>query len=135
MNINRALTPDIAHAVEDDIDFPPASAEEKEMQANRLKAAVLWTVGNLCDEEADARCVTFSREYVAVLAQLAFEHAETIARDLEDFSRHAKRSTIQTDDVLLYARQQPDVQAHLSSLAESIAREKKVASAKRKRLT
>lgn len=36
--------------------------------------------------------------------------AENVAVDLESFSRHAGRSTVTTDDVLLLARKNPDLQ-------------------------
>ncbi|KNC77206.1 hypothetical protein SARC_10325 [Sphaeroforma arctica JP610] len=117
---------------EDDSLDIPASLEDRKVRANRLKAAVLWTVGNICDEEANERSVTFSREFVAVLALLTFEHAETIAGDLEAFSRHAKRNTVNGDDVLLQMRNSPEIKQHLSAMLETIMTEKKSAIQKRK---
>lgn len=44
--------------------------------------------------------------YVLSLAKLP---AESVAIDLENFSRHARRSTVQTEDVVLLARKNPDL--------------------------
>lgn len=44
----------------------------------------------------------------AALASLVYKQAEFLAKDLELFARHARRSTIQVEDVKLCARRNPE---------------------------
>ncbi|XP_042809715.1 centromere protein S-like isoform X1 [Panthera tigris] len=70
----------------------------------RLKAAVHYTVGCLCEEVASDREIRFSKQTIAAISELTFRQCENFAKDLEMFARHAKRSTINTEDVKLLAR-------------------------------
>lgn len=57
------------------------------MLLQRLKAAVHYTVGRICDESAAEQEVEFDRQFVAVLAEATFKQSQTIARDLELFAK------------------------------------------------
>lgn len=46
--------------------------------------------------------------------------AENVALDLESFSRHAKRTTIQTDDVLLLARRNADLHGIIKDFIDEL---------------
>lgn len=46
--------------------------------------------------------------------------AENVAVDLESFSRHAGRSTVTTDDVLLLARKNPDLQQLMGEYVDQL---------------
>ncbi|XP_021099285.1 centromere protein S isoform X3 [Heterocephalus glaber] len=70
----------------------------------RLKAAVHYTVGCLCQEVEADKEVQFSKQTIAAISEMTFQQCENFARDLEMFARHAKRSTINTEDVKLLAR-------------------------------
>ncbi|XP_004639707.1 centromere protein S [Octodon degus] len=70
----------------------------------RLKAAVHYTVGCLCQEVTEDKEMQFSKQTIAAISEMTFRQCETFARDLEMFARHAKRSTINTEDVKLLAR-------------------------------
>ena len=48
-----------------------------------------------------------------------------MARDLEAFSAHAKRTTINPSDVRLVARRQPSMQTRLDELTTSLEENKK----------
>ena len=48
-----------------------------------------------------------------------------MARDLEAFSAHAKRATINPSDVRLVARRQPSMQTRLDELTTSLEENKK----------
>jgi len=101
-----------------------------------LKAAVELTVGDLCGEVGSEVGVEFSRELVATLSLVVVGKIERTATDLEAFAGHARRSTIQTEDVKLLTRRNTELTKHLTS--QSIERiganaEKKAAvAAKRK---
>ncbi|XP_004411190.1 PREDICTED: centromere protein S [Odobenus rosmarus divergens] len=82
----------------------------------RLKAAVHYTVGCLCEEVASDRGMPFSKQTIAAVSELTFRQCETFAKDLEMFARHAKRSTINTEDVKLLARRSNSL--HLQEVLE-----------------
>ncbi|XP_006885826.1 PREDICTED: centromere protein S [Elephantulus edwardii] len=82
----------------------------------RLKAAVHYTVGRLCEEVASDKEIQFSKQTIAAISELTFRQCENFAKDLEMFARHAKRSTINTDDVKLLARRSNSL--HQQEVAE-----------------
>ncbi|VDL98592.1 unnamed protein product [Schistocephalus solidus] len=63
-------------------------------------------------------------EVVGLATEAAYRFCQVLATDLEAFSRHAHRSTITTDDLLLFARRNP----HLSDYIEAKAADLKPAS-------
>ncbi|KAL5966207.1 Centromere protein S [Taenia solium] len=48
-------------------------------------------------------------EIASFVTENAFRFAQLLVTDLESFARHAKRSTINQDDVLLFARRNPQL--------------------------
>uniref|UniRef100_A0AAR2KE81 Centromere protein S n=1 Tax=Pygocentrus nattereri TaxID=42514 RepID=A0AAR2KE81_PYGNA len=70
----------------------------------RLKAAIHYTVGRLCQQAAADHEREFSRQAIAALAEITFRQCDIFATDLEAFARHAKRQTVTADDVKLLAR-------------------------------
>ncbi|KAM9758486.1 centromere protein S isoform 1-T1 [Menidia menidia] len=70
----------------------------------RLKAAVHYTVGRLCQRAGQEHRREFSRQAVAAIAETAFRQCDVFAKDLEAFARHAKRSIVSAEDVKLAAR-------------------------------
>ncbi|KAJ1145185.1 hypothetical protein NDU88_011476, partial [Pleurodeles waltl] len=87
----------------------------------RLKAAVHYTVGSLCQEMAEEKQVHFSKQTIAALSEVTFRQCETFARDLEMFARHAKRSTINAEDVKLLARRSTALFAFITHKSEALA--------------
>ncbi|CAN2388078.1 resolution of meiotic recombination intermediates [Pristimantis euphronides] len=86
-----------------------------------MKAAFHYTVGNLCQDIADDKQVTFSKQAIGAISETAFRQCETFAKDLEMFARHAKRSTINIDDVKLLSRRSRSLHAHISTYGDDIA--------------
>uniref|UniRef100_A0A8C5W9H8 Centromere protein S n=1 Tax=Leptobrachium leishanense TaxID=445787 RepID=A0A8C5W9H8_9ANUR len=87
----------------------------------RLKAAVHYTVGGLCQDVADDKEIQFSKQATAAVSEITFRQCETFAKDLEMFARHAKRSTISMDDVKLLARRSRSLHMHICKRSEEIA--------------
>ncbi|KAJ8123249.1 hypothetical protein ONZ43_g757 [Nemania bipapillata] len=73
----------------------------------RLKAALWFAVGKMVDEETLRRNRNVTPQFI-----------ENIALDLESFSRHAGRSTITTDDVLLLARRNGDLHSIIKDFVD-----------------
>ncbi|XDV35434.1 hypothetical protein PO909_005383 [Leuciscus waleckii] len=70
----------------------------------RLKAAVHYTVGSLCQHIAADCEKQITKQTIAAIAETAFRQCDIFAKDLEAFARHAKRHTVTVDDVKLTAR-------------------------------
>ncbi|KAB0391649.1 hypothetical protein E2I00_004844, partial [Balaenoptera physalus] len=87
----------------------------------RLKAAVHYTVGHLCEEVASDKEMQFSKQTIAAISEVTFQQCENFARDLEMFARHAKRSTINTEDVKLLARRSNSLLKYITEKNEDIA--------------
>nr|XP_019602251.1 PREDICTED: centromere protein S [Rhinolophus sinicus] len=87
----------------------------------RLKAAVHYTVGCLCQEVASDKEVPLSKQTIAAIAEVTFRQCENFAKDLEMFARHAKRSTINTEDVKLLARRSNSLLRYITEKNEEIA--------------
>ncbi|XP_075406940.1 centromere protein S isoform X2 [Tenrec ecaudatus] len=111
-----------------------ASAEEQQrLTYQQLKAAVHYTVGCLCKEVAADREMQFSKQTVAAISEVTFRQCENFAKDLELFARHAKRSTINTDDVKLLARRSNSLLKYITEKNEEIAQVNLEQKAKKKK--
>ena len=69
-----------------------------------LRAAVGLTVSDICSQLKTELGLDFSPEVVAALTALTVEKNKRSAEDLEAFAQHAKRSTINVEDVKLLTR-------------------------------
>ncbi|KAF9909444.1 hypothetical protein EC991_008583 [Linnemannia zychae] len=74
-------------------------SDNEEGPRERLKAAVWYTVGEICNTEKEKLNVAITPQLIASLTEIVYAQAETLGKDLEMFARHAKRSTINADDV------------------------------------
>ncbi|XP_046880683.1 centromere protein S [Hypomesus transpacificus] len=93
--------------------------EEEHLQ--RLKAAVHFTVGRLCDSLGEDHEKTFSRQVIAALAETTFRQCDIFAKDLEAFARHAKRNTVSVEDVKLAARRSTSLSNFIHRKSEELA--------------
>uniref|UniRef100_A0A803TLQ4 Centromere protein S n=1 Tax=Anolis carolinensis TaxID=28377 RepID=A0A803TLQ4_ANOCA len=73
-------------------------------ETQRLRAAVHYTVGCLCEEVSKDKETQFSKQAIACISEITFRQCEMFAKDLEMFARHAKRTTVNVEDVKLLAR-------------------------------
>ncbi|KAJ7306363.1 hypothetical protein JRQ81_009707 [Phrynocephalus forsythii] len=78
--------------------------EEALSDTERLRAAFHYTVACLCEDVAEDKERQFSKQAIAAISETTFRQCEIFAKDLELFARHAKRSTINVEDVKLLAR-------------------------------
>ncbi|XP_027513805.1 centromere protein S-like [Corapipo altera] len=98
-----------------------AGGEERLLLTQRLKAAVHYTVGCLCQEVEEDKDIRFSKQSIAAISEITFRQCETFARDLEMFARHAKRSTINTEDVKLLARRSSSLLKYITQKSDELA--------------
>ncbi|XP_036901170.1 centromere protein S [Sturnira hondurensis] len=111
-----------------------AEEQQRFSYQQRLKAAVHYTVGSLCAEAASDSGVQLSKQTVAAIAEVTFRQCESFARDLEMFARHAKRSTINTEDVKLLARRSNSLLKYITEKNEEIAQFNTERKTKKKKL-
>ncbi|XP_010626402.1 centromere protein S [Fukomys damarensis] len=107
--------------------------QERFSYQQRLKAAVHYTVGRLCQEVAEDKEVQFSKQTIAAISEMTFRQCENFARDLEMFARHAKRSTINTEDVKLLARRSNSLLKYITEKNEELAQLNQERKAKKKK--
>ncbi|KAM3878011.1 centromere protein S [Diretmus argenteus] len=98
---------------------------EKEATHQKLKAAVHYTVGRLCQRVGEDEGKVFSRHVIAAISETAFRQCEIFAKDLEAFARHAKRSTVSSDDVKLVARRSSALSIFIQKRSEEINQEQR----------
>ncbi|XP_054705343.1 centromere protein S isoform X2 [Grus americana] len=87
----------------------------------RLKAAVHYTVGCLCQDVAEDKDMQFSKQAIAAISEITFRQCDNFAKDLEMFARHAKRSTVNTEDVKLLARRSNSLLKYITQKSEELA--------------
>ncbi|CAO3613223.1 unnamed protein product [Cunninghamella blakesleeana] len=95
-------------------------AERDKEQEKRLQIAVWKVVDQICKEESSKLGLAISKEYIVSLATLVYKQMETFGLDVEAFTRHAHRSTINMDDVLLCARRNDDLYELLTEKSNEI---------------
>ncbi|XP_035518600.1 centromere protein S [Morone saxatilis] len=109
---------------------------DKEEAHQRLKAAVHYTVSRICQKMGEDHRREFSRQVIAAIAETTVRQCDIFAKDLEAFARHAKRSTVSTEDVKLVARRSTALSIYIQNKSEELNQEqrdlKKKSTGKRK---
>jgi len=70
----------------------------------RLKASLWFSIGKIVDEETARLKTTATPQFLGAMTEMVWAQIENVAQDLESFSRHAGRTTVTTDDVMLITR-------------------------------
>ncbi|XP_066492981.1 centromere protein S [Tiliqua scincoides] len=94
--------------------------QEREQLLERLQAAFHYTVACLCEEVAEDKEIQFSKQAIAAISEITFRQCEIFAKDLEMFARHAKRSTINLEDVKLLARRSNSLLRYITQKSEEL---------------
>ncbi|KAI5839947.1 kinetochore component CENP-S-domain-containing protein, partial [Morchella snyderi] len=84
----------------------------------RLKSALWFTIGKIVDAECVTLKVNATPQFIAALTELVWAQLENVGRDLESFAKHAGRTTVNTDDVLLLARRNDGLEELLRGFVE-----------------
>ncbi|CAH2048473.1 unnamed protein product, partial [Iphiclides podalirius] len=88
---------------------------EKLTKSQKLRASLHRDVMAICKETCHLVGMEMEKPAMEVVAELLYKKIKIYALDLEAFAKHAKRSTINADDVLLLARRNPSLKAHLKT--------------------
>jgi len=81
--------------------------------AKRLKSALWLSLGRLIDAHSLLHGTNATPQFIGSLTELVYAQIQSASRDLESFAKHAGRSTVTTDDVLLLARRNDGLQTLL----------------------
>ena len=123
-------TSDIEDDEDDDKENDP---KEESPTSIRLKSALYYTIGKILESETKKHDKSFTKEYLACLTDLVSDQCASFARDVEAFSRHGKRTTVNMDDVKLIARKNDGLVKCLDEHAQKISGEQKSKGKGRKR--
>lgn len=85
----------------------------------RLKAALWYSIGQMVDDESIRSNTNATPQYISALTELAWSQLESVAKDLEAFAKHAGRSQINADDVMLLTRRNEGLEAVLRSYLDN----------------
>ncbi|XP_039090939.1 centromere protein S isoform X2 [Hyaena hyaena] len=110
-----------------------AEEQQRFSYRQRLKAAVHYNVGCLCEEVASDKEIQFIKQTIAAISEVTFRQCENFAKDLEMFARHAKRSTINTEDVKLLARRSNSLLKYITEKNEELTQFNSEQRAKKKK--
>jgi len=92
--------------------------EDEDPMREKLKASLWFSIGKMVDEEAALLNTTATPQFIGAMTEMVWAQLENAAIDLESFSRHAGRTTITTDDVLLMTRKNEALQGILRDFVE-----------------
>ncbi|PVH73160.1 hypothetical protein DL98DRAFT_520104 [Cadophora sp. DSE1049] len=92
--------------------------EDEDPMREKLKASLWFSIGKMVDEEAALLNTTATPQFIGAMTEMVWAQLENAAIDLEAFSRHAGRTTITTDDVLLMTRKNEALQGILKNFVE-----------------
>eukprot|EP00117_Sycon_ciliatum_P041324 scpid99468/ scgid1025/ Centromere protein S len=76
----------------------------KEEKIQQLKNSLHKTTASICTGLEKELGQQFSPAFVKAMAEASYHFAETVAKDVEAFRKHAKRATAMVDDVKLCTR-------------------------------
>lgn len=97
-----------------------APSEAAFAQTQRLKAALHYSIGKTYEEVASDHGMKVNREMMAAVTEMVYEQCRLVSHDLELFAKHAKRTTVNTDDVLLMCRRNPSLVKLMREEAEKL---------------
>lgn len=100
-----------------------------------LRSALVHAVGTICELERGERGLPMEPNAVPTMTFVLEQFVKVLAVDLSAFAKHAKRSAIGVDDVLLCARRNPELARALSEFVESndLAKKKQAAPKKQQK--
>jgi centromere protein S len=91
---------------------------------NAIDEHIHFDVHHIAQAVEQVQQITFSKQMIFCVKELAITYAEQIASDLQAFATHAKRSNIHVDDVLLKARSNANLKLYLSDFNSASAAQK-----------
>ncbi|XP_034832025.1 centromere protein S-like [Maniola hyperantus] len=95
------------------------TAFENLSTSDKIRIALHKDVNSICKESCHYRGFEITTQAMAIIAELVCKKLSVYGSDLEAFAKHAKRTTINSEDVKLLVRRNPSLKAHLNKLCKS----------------
>ncbi|XP_076825354.1 centromere protein S-like [Clavelina lepadiformis] len=90
--------------------------KSEEITEEKFKQVIHHTTAKICQEVSEETGIVYSKQAIATLAEICYRQSEMFAKDLELFTRHARRKKISADDVLMLARKTSSLHRHLEQM-------------------
>ncbi|XP_077295945.1 centromere protein S-like [Arctopsyche grandis] len=87
----------------------------------KLRLTLQRDVQAICQEACQILELDIQDHAVDLIAELAWNNLQVYATDLEQFAKHAKRSTINTEDIKLLVRRNSTLKSYVTGCAENIS--------------
>ena len=98
--------------------YAPPSIPHPANHTQRLKSALWYSIGHIVDEESLKLGVNATPQFIGALTELVWAQVQSAGGDLEAFAKHAGRSKIRMEDVMLLVRRNEDLAGILRGSAE-----------------
>ncbi|EED13449.1 apoptosis-inducing TAF9-like domain 1 family protein, putative [Talaromyces stipitatus ATCC 10500] len=92
--------------------------EENQALKERFKSALWLAIGKIVDEETIQLGVNATPQFIGALTEMVWAQIESVSQDLEAFAKHAGRSTININDVMLLARRNEGLESILRAFID-----------------
>lgn len=102
----------------------PDLTQHNVVNEERLKAALWHSIGKTVDAVGLEGNVNATPQFIGSLTELVHAKITTAAIDLEAFAKHADRSTINSKDVLLLARNNEGLEDILKEKVKAVKSKK-----------
>ncbi|XP_068633606.1 centromere protein S-like [Battus philenor] len=89
-------------------------------KSQRTRATLHRDVISICNEACHLLGLEMTKPAMEIIAELLYKKITVYGLDLEAFAKHAKRSTINGDDVKLLVRRNPSLKTHLSGILSNL---------------
>ncbi|XP_045498361.1 centromere protein S-like isoform X1 [Colias croceus] len=91
----------------------------------KARAALHRDVRAICTEACHFLGMEITKPAMEIIAELVYKKLEVYGSDLESFAKHAKRATVNSDDVKLLVRRNPSLKTHLNGITCNSATKEK----------
>ncbi|KAK5112098.1 hypothetical protein LTR62_004440 [Meristemomyces frigidus] len=100
--------------------------DDAQQKEENLKAALWYNIGQTVDAVTLSQDLNATPHFIGGLSEMCWAQIETIAQDLEAFAKHAGRTTINVDDVVLLGRRNEGLAAVLQAERKAVRERDKV---------
>ncbi|XP_069675920.1 centromere protein S-like isoform X2 [Periplaneta americana] len=98
----------------------------------KLRLTVHSEVRKICQEIGGQVDMEMNKAATSLVAEFIWKKMQVVSKDLECFAKHAKRSTINAEDVKLLTRRNPSLRTTICQMADETAKKKRLSKDKDK---
>ncbi|XP_063535899.1 centromere protein S-like [Cydia strobilella] len=95
------------------------TAFENLSPSQKVRASLHRNVRGICTEALHQLGMDMTKPAMEIVAELVYKKLKIYGTDLEAFAKHAKRNTVNSEDVKLLVRRNPSLKTHLNKIQPS----------------